>query len=236
MPDVAHWTPAQSEEIAYHKRFYKRGNWLFGVTYCGVPISKNPLDTWVLQEVIWETQPQVIVETGTWSGGSALFMAHMLDKLWGGSGRPYEVITIDNLGLETFYRNEPAVMQHVQKVKHPRVSFVVSESQDPECVAAVTQRIADGKYERVMVILDSDHHAPHVLDELEAYGPLVTQGCYLIVEDTNIAFLDLSDWEGDGPAEAIAQWLPNHPEFAIDRTREKFGLSWHPGGWLKRVE
>jgi cephalosporin hydroxylase len=163
-------------------------------------------------------------------------MAHMLDKLWSASGTPYEIITIDNQGLESFYKYHPAVSQKIKKVQHSHISFVTAQSEDPECVTVITQRIQEKRYQKIMVVLDSDHHAEHVRDELEAYAPLVTPGCYLIIEDTNIAFLDLNDWKGEGPAEAIASWLPQHPEFAIDRTRERFGLSWHPGGWLKRVE
>ena len=42
-----------------------------------------------------------------------------------------------------------------------------------------------GPDDTVMVLLDSDHSADHVLAELEAYD-FVTPGSYLIVEDSNI--------------------------------------------------
>jgi hypothetical protein len=36
---------------------------------------------------------------------------------------------------------------------------------------------------RVMVSLDSDHHSMHVQTEISLWAPLVSPGCYLVVED-----------------------------------------------------
>jgi cephalosporin hydroxylase len=41
-----------------------------------------------------------------------------------------------------------------------------------------------------MVILDADNSRDHVLAELRSHGPLVTQGCYLMVADSIIGHLD----------------------------------------------
>ena len=77
---------------------------------------------------------------------------------------------------------------------------------------------------RIMVILDSDHSAEHVTRELTIYAPLVSPECYVIVEDTDHA----------GPQEAVEKFLPDHPEFEIDRTCERFGFTHNPGGYLRR--
>ena len=99
----------------------------------------------------------------------------------------------------------------------------------------MTVRAWIGAAAPVMVILDSDHQAAHVLNELNLYAPLVTVGSYLIVEDTHITH----EWDVPGiergPAEALAEWLPLHPEFEVDLTRERFGLTVCSGGFLKRV-
>ena len=51
---------------------------IFERTYwMGVPCLKCPLDLWVYQEIFHEIRPDLVIETGTAAGGSALFMAHM---------------------------------------------------------------------------------------------------------------------------------------------------------------
>ena len=87
----------------------------------------------------------------------------------------------------------------------------------------------------VMVVLDSDHIKSHVLKELDALSSLVTKGSYLIVEDTNINGHPVLPNFGDGPWEALHEWLPNHPEFEIDKSCEKFGITFFPDGFLKRT-
>ena len=76
-----------------------------------------------------------------------------------------------------------------------------------------------------MVILDSDHSQAHVSAELSAYAPLVTPGCYLIVEDTCVNGHPLYPDHGPGPMEALDAFLPQHPEFEPDPAREKFMLT-----------
>jgi cephalosporin hydroxylase len=87
----------------------------------------------------------------------------------------------------------------------------------------------------VMVVLDSDHSAAHVLDELRAYAPLVTPGSYLVVEDTNINGHPVFDSFGPGPTEAVTKFLDESSAFVVDRSREKFLLTFNPSGWLRRV-
>ena len=116
--------------------------------------------------------------------------------------------------------------------EHPRIAYLGGRSStDPDVVAEVKAR-SDGK--QVLVILDSDHSQGHVKAELEAYAPLVPVGCYLIVEDSNIGRIrkDLMP----GPLEAIETFLARTDEFAVDRDREKFLITFNPSGYLRRVK
>ena len=117
--------------------------------WLGVPILKLPSDLWMYHEVVWETRPDLIVETGTARGGSALFFATLLD-LMGSSGR---VVTVDVVSQEY--------------PRHPRIQFITGSSTSPETVAMVRAQIRPA--DRVMVVLDSDHSQVHVRKELELY-------------------------------------------------------------------
>jgi cephalosporin hydroxylase len=209
-------TTAAAETVAdkFHGAYYRSNVWQ-DTNWMGVPIFKAPSDMVAYAEIIHETKPDLIIETGTCYGGSALFFANMMDIV--GRGK---VITID-------------IHQHEQRPKHPRITYAQGSSSDPDAVAWLTVE-ADGR--RTMVVLDSDHRKRHVLAELEAYAPLVSQGHYLVVEDTNVNGHPV-DWkQGPGPMEALEEWLPDHPEFKRDARPERFMLTFNPSGWLCRRE
>jgi cephalosporin hydroxylase len=211
--------PDQEIVDRFHELYYSDHKRTIGNTFWrGVQVSKCPLDLWIYQEILHERRPQVVVETGTFFGGSAYFMASIFDLL--GSGR---VITID------VKKRRPERLP-----QHPRIDYRHGSSVDPDVVAGVRESIRPG--ERVMVVLDSNHHHEHVIGELHAYAPLVTEGDYLIVEDTNVNGHPLRPDFGPGPMEAVDDFLAECEEFEIDRTREKLYLTFNPRGYLRRTQ
>lgn len=86
-----------------------------------------------------------------------------------------------------------------------------------------------------MVVLDSDHSADHVTKELSIYSQFVSQGCYLVVEDTNINGHPVLPEFGPGPAEALEEFLAGNGQFTVDESREKFLLTFNPKGYLRRI-
>lgn len=201
-----------------HKEYYLED--LQSETYwMGRHIIKCPLDVWVVQEILWETRPDLIIETGTFHGVSALYYAQLMDLM----GIPGNVLSIDITYDPEFDYPE-----------HPKVEYLLgSSSVNPEVLEYVTEKVKGAG--RVMVILDSDHACDHVLQELRAYHKYVSVGCYLIVEDTNVNGYPVMPLHGPGPMEAVKAWQPTNQGFEVDRSREKFMLSFHPGGWLRRV-
>jgi cephalosporin hydroxylase len=199
----------------FHKAFYYTAGTWRDARWLGTPLLKCPLDLWVYQEILCEVRPDVIVESGTYRGGSALFLASVCDLL--GHGR---VVTIDP-------------HEYGERPQHPRITYVRGSSTAPDTLTQVRARVTGD--ERGLVVLDSDHAAAHVLEELRMYGPLVAVGSYLIVEDTNVNGHPVVPEHGPGPMEAVEQFLGENPAFTSDRSREKFYLTSNPAGYLRRL-
>lgn len=211
--------PTDRERLidGFHRLYYESGEaggtWK-DTKFLGVPTWKSPLDLWVYQELLWELRPGLIVETGTAHGGSALYLATLCETI--GSG---QVVSID-------------IGEWPDRPAHPRLTYVVASSTDPQVVAQVAERARTAG--AVLVVLDSDHSRDHVLAELRAYAPLVTPGSYLVVEDTNVNGHPVYEAFGPGPMEAVQDFLKERDDFEVDRSREKFLLTFNPGGWLRR--
>lgn len=156
----------------------------------------------------------MIVETGTFEGGSARFFADLLEL--NGEGR---VVSVDLAG-------------DYERPADERITYLSGSSVDPAVLAQVAKRV--GACKRVMVVLDSDHTEEHVREELRHYAPFVTPGSYLIVEDSNLNGHPVAPWFGPGPMEAVDAFIAENHDFVRDRTCEKFLLSFNPGGWLRR--
>ena len=178
----------------------------FRSTWLGVKAAKNPCDAWIYQEIIFDQKPDIIIETGSWYGGGALFMASLMDMI--GHGQVY---SIDN--------------REFDKPVHNRIMWFKGYSTD-EATVKVIKELAKDK--RVMVVLDSDHRQANVYDEMKTYGSLVGKGMYMIVEDTW--------WEPDteGPWLAVKKFLAEGHPFEIDKSCERYLYTHNPNGYLKR--
>ena len=201
----------------FHTLYYSSREQTWGNTFwLGHHVLKCPLDLWMYQEILHEVQPELIVETGTYQGGSALFLASICDLL----GRGH-VLTID-------------VDRREDRPRHPRITYLNGSSTSNAILRQVRRR-AEGA-SRVLVILDSGHAKEHVLAELHAYAPLVTPGSFVIVEDTNLNRHPVEPAHGPGPAEAVEEFLVANDAFVRDERRERFLLTFNPGGYLKKRE
>jgi len=206
----------------FHRLYYSNAHRTWANTFwLGTPVLKTPLDLWIYQEMIHELKPELIVECGTASGGSARFLASICDLV--GCGR---IITVDVATHAPGYEDVPRPV-------HPRISYLLGSS-TAASTADVVRDAARG-LSRVMVILDSDHRCAHVLEEMRIYGDVVTRGSYLIVEDGNINGHPVLPGFGPGPTEALTQFLAARSDFAVDASREKFYLTFNPRGYLKKL-
>lgn len=193
----------------HHRQTFNDTHWL------GTEIQKTPLDLWVYQELIHELRPDLIVETGTYKGGSALFMASICDLENNG-----QVATVD---IEEY----PGLPQH------SRIRYLRGSSTSPGVIEQF-KALASGQ-RTVLVASDSDHAKQHVLNELRLFSGLVTKGSYLIVEDTHFNGHPILPHFGLGPREAVEEFLKENRGFVADREREKYLLTFNAGGHLRRV-
>jgi cephalosporin hydroxylase len=213
---------ADRQTIAdFHNLYYgvegQAGPRTYCISWLGFQMFKCPLDLWVYQEIIAEQKPDLIIETGTFRGGSAHFLATLCDLV--GQGR---VITIDI--DPTCAPVRPA---------HPRIEYLLGSSIDPAVVAHVKDAVST--HPNVLVILDADHRRDHVIEELRIYSRMIPLSGYLIVEDTNINGHPTYQEFGPGPWEAVHEFLAESPNFQIDRSRERFLMTMNPDGYLKRI-
>ncbi len=202
----------------------------YNFTWLGVPIIQHPEDIVVVQELIWQARPDLVIETGIAHGGSLLLSASIL-RLLGGDREVCGVdIDIRAHALETLATHPLA--ESITTIEGDSVSPEVFEQ-----VRAVAER-----HERPLVILDSNHTSQHVADELRLYSELVAVGSFLVVMDTVIRDLPAevsSDrpWgPDDNPWTAVEAFLRSDRRFVpAPKVNEKLLASGAPGGYLLRV-
>ena len=170
---------------------------------------------WIAQEIITELKPDLIIETGTFKSGSAMFYCHLMDILNHG-----KIITID---IE-FRENRPT---------HKRLKHLLGSSTDINVIKEVAKECENAN--TVLIFLDSDHSKEHVLNEIYSYEKFVTKGSYLVVEDTALHGNPIHAGGWEDPMGAVDEFMKSSNGFIQDRTREKFLMTWHPKGFLKRI-
>lgn len=209
------------ESLNHSLIFNPANRWL------GTIIQKNPLDLMVLQEIIYDKRPNTIIESGTLYGGSAYFMACLMDLI----GIDGKVITIDKNAPEPLaYPKKDLLKVDAQLAnidvydykipKHPKIKYIHSD-----CLSAKLPKLGS----KTLIILDCDHSSDHVYAELQRFTPLVTTGQYIIVEDTD------APRKNAGPAAAISKFLKENNDFVVDKQRQKYGISSNIGGYLLKV-
>lgn len=181
--------------------------------YKGVPLNKRQDDLKAIFETIKLVRPDIVVECGTQYGGSALYFADQVGA----------VITIDIKD------------QRLKRVKDDhRITFILGDTLSSEVIDKVKQLV---KGKKVLLDLDSEHNKDQVFGELEAYSPIVSEGSYIIVEDTLFDFIKdkvySKRYPEGGPYAGIKEFLKKHKEWAIDREREA-PTTINPYGYLKR--
>lgn len=212
-------TPAAD---AYHSWYYDSKIWMT-TNWLGVSCQKSVQDLWNYQEILTALRPALIVEFGTYSGGSALYFSTVLRALHAPGAFRILTVDIDHTPL------------HLSVRAVPEIECMLASSGS----IAVNQRISGLRTQfagPVFFILDSDHHAVHVFEELVSLRDITRPGDYVVVEDGNINGHPVLPGWGDGPWEAIERYRKEFPhDYQRDESREaKFGWTFAPRGFLIR--
>ena len=187
---------------------------LHQTAYLGVPAQKNPLDLWVYQEMICQLRPDVVIEIGNAAGGGLLYLADVCELA--GHGRAFGV-DLSHAAMSCQIRT------------HNRIRLFTGDA----CEEFRAVRAMIGPEDSVLVIEDSSHTYENTLACLRFYSQIIKPGGYYVVEDT-ICHHGLDEGPEPGPYEAVQAFLSENQDFEADRSRESFGLTWNPGGFLRR--
>lgn len=209
----------------FQKTYHMSNAWVHN-HWRNVTCMKDPCDLLMYQEIVVENKPDIIIECGTFCGGSAFFLADVCDLIGHGLVATIDIAT----HCEVPIRLEDTPREF--RPKHSRILYIVgADDTNVDTLTYLKQYIQPET--KVMVILDSDHTYPHVKKQLELYSELVTEGQYLIVEDTNVGWLIKKQYR-PGPLKAIEEFLAKHPEFYIDYDRERNLLTNNSSGYLRK--
>lgn len=207
-----------------------RYKWIHQTTWFGEPILNIPHDLFALQEIIYRTRPDFIIEIGVAWGGSLLYYSTLMEALGGKKIIGVDIYIPDDL------RERIGSYGRLSE----RIELVAGSSVERGTVEIIRNIIGESK--KVLVILDSHHTHDHVLKELNIYSEFISCGNYLICADTVVEDLPVQthrkrEWgPGNSPKTALNDFLALNSRFEIDYELEnKLLFSCNPGGYIRAV-
>jgi cephalosporin hydroxylase len=179
----------------------ERGSHKF--TYRGVVCRKNPIDLALLQELIFKVSPDLIVEIGTNHGGSALYLADLLE------------LSLNDAVVHTIDIEDHGVPEIVKT--HKKIEFYMNGYQEYDS-QILTQ------YPKKIIIDDGSHSYQDVLAVLKKFAPYFNEGDYFVIEDGALTHFGWGRHYGGGPLKAISKFLSLDNTFRVDfEILNKFG-------------
>lgn len=208
-----------------------RHRWIHQGTWMGEPLLNLPQDMFALQDIIWRTRPDFIIEVGVAWGGGMLFEAMLLEILGG-----QKVI-----GIDIFIPPDLRQRLSTHGKLSERLVLIEGSSTSADTLAQVKTLLEGSR--KVLVILDSNHTHEHVINELRTFAPLIEKGQYLICGDTIVEYMPPQlhvsrPWgPGNNPATAVKEFLSENDRFVVDeKIDQRLLFSCHPGGYLQAVK
>jgi len=242
---IDNWNSSEVKTAATNwHNISRRINYQYMFEMCGLPIIQDPQDVCMLQELIWQIKPTLIIETGIARGGSLMLSAmslgalSFLDGLSKSESAKRRVVGID---IDIRAHNRISIESHPL---FPLIT-ILEGSSTSDAIVAELNKIVQGE-DIVLVILDSNHTEEHVLAELEIYSKFVSEKSAIMVMDTGIEFAPPESFNtdrpwsvGSNPYTATKKFLtsPLGQNFEVDRSIEyRHIISSAPEGLLRRKQ
>lgn len=218
-----------------------KNKYTYNFDWLGMPIIQYPEDIITIQEIIYRTQPNVIIETGIARGGSLILHSSLLHMIQKNS----HVIGID---VDIRKHNRKKIERHFF---YKNISMVEGDSTSEKTITEVKRILKKLKFsKKIMVCLDSKHTHDHVLNELKQYSKFVSKNCYIVVFDTTINFLSSNEIKklsknyifkpfekNSNPHSAVKKFLKENKNFKIDNyLHQKALISNCYEGFIKKVK
>ncbi|MGO9139671.1 MAG: CmcI family methyltransferase [Syntrophales bacterium] len=206
-------------------------NWVHQTNWLGEPILQLPQDMFALQEIIFSTKPEFIIEAGVAWGGSLLFYSTLMEVL---GGRRI-------IGIDIYIPNDLKERIGSFGKISDRITWINDSSIDEHTIDKVKSIVGDSR--KVMVILDSNHTHDHVMTELRLYSEFIGKGYYIVCSDTIIEFIPEQKhrprpwYPGNNTQTAVLEFLKKNDRFVIDESIDrKLLLTCMPRGFLKCIK
>ena len=222
--------------ISSKEKYTYNFNWL------GMPIIQFPQDILTVQEIIYNTRPNIIIETGIARGGSLILHSSLMSLFQNKS----HVIGIDE---DIRAHNRKKIEDHIFS---KNISMIEGDSTSDATIKKVRKILSSLKFlkKKIMVCLDSNHTHDHVLKELYLYSQFVSKNCYLVVFDTTHNLLPSKEikklskhyrfkpfGKNSNPHSAVKEFIKKNKNFQIDTFLHKKALITNCyEGFIKRIK
>jgi cephalosporin hydroxylase len=187
--------------------------------WCGIPVIKHPDDIVLLQEIIWNLQPSMVIETGVARGGSLVLSASLMTMR---EIKP-RVLGID---VQIFPHTREALKKWIETNQVEILECDSSSDTARNKILSLTKESSSP----VLLILDSNHSEEHVYKELQVLTPCLPIGSLVIVADTIIEEMPASYYKdrpwchGDNPFSALTLFLAKNSDFVLESQWSKRSL------------
>ncbi|MBJ7355251.1 MAG: class I SAM-dependent methyltransferase [Thermoleophilaceae bacterium] len=233
--DIATAFAAATENSAFATYWRERAEQHVLDSYVGVSLSKFPEDLRAYEHLLWDQQPDILLELGCQHGGSTLWFRDRLLALARYEGWTNQVCRVVAVDIDI-----SSARDHLTSADpdwEDRITLIEGDICDPALVERVRAEIPSGA--NTMVVEDSAHTEHTTRCALENFADFVPVHGYFVVEDglVDIDALRIHENWPRGVLPAVDRWLESPAGGCFEQRRdlEFYGVTSHPFGILRRT-